>query len=79
MKILLIIGSLPFGGAERVMSNLANYFVKTDDEVTLVTLKSSVVSYDLDININLINGVNGRNKLDIIYKLRKIIKKANQI
>lgn len=40
MKIALAIASLGPGGAERVMSLLANYWAERGDEVTLVTLES---------------------------------------
>jgi glycosyltransferase involved in cell wall biosynthesis len=49
MKLVLVISSLGGGGAERVMTLLANAWVAHGDEVTLVTLASSQADrYRLD-------------------------------
>ena len=40
MKIALVIASLGPGGAERVMSVLANYWAERGDDVTIITLES---------------------------------------
>jgi glycosyltransferase involved in cell wall biosynthesis len=40
MKIALVIASLGPGGAERVMSVLANYWAERGDDVTIITLQS---------------------------------------
>jgi len=50
MKIDLIIGSLRSGGAERVVSTLANHFVDTGHEVRLITFKDGD-KYHLDNRI----------------------------
>lgn len=41
MRITLIISSLKFGGAERVMSVIANYWASSKKHVTLITLDSA--------------------------------------
>lgn len=53
MKILFCINSLVKGGAERVISNLANYFANKD-EVAIMTLTNFDVEYELKSNINVI-------------------------
>ena len=51
MKILLVIPSLPLGGAERVMSVLANKFVALNHDVHLVLLAKDEIFYSLDKRI----------------------------
>ena len=52
MKLALAISSLASGGAERVMSQLANYWAARGDAVTLITLDScSSDCYSLDSRI----------------------------
>ena len=49
MKIALVIASLGSGGAERVMSLLANHWAERGDDVTLITLQTSASdAYTLD-------------------------------
>ncbi len=66
MHILLTIGSLETGGAERVLCALANYWVKKGHAVSILTLKSpdTVPFYPLDPNIPLIqiNQTHGRRR-----------------
>jgi GalNAc-alpha-(1->4)-GalNAc-alpha-(1->3)-diNAcBac-PP-undecaprenol alpha-1,4-N-acetyl-D-galactosaminyltransferase len=61
-KVTLAIGGMGSGGAERVMSILANYWASHDWEVTLLTLidRSKPPFYELDPRIKLIQlGVAG--------------------
>ncbi len=60
-KLFLIIPTLRNGGAERVISELANEFIKTN-EVHLVTLFSSDHFYYLDPNI-MIHNISDRDKM----------------
>lgn len=53
MNILFCINSLVKGGAERVISNLANYF-SVDNEVSIMTLTNFDVEYELKNNIKVI-------------------------
>lgn len=53
MKILFCINSLVKGGAERVISNLANYFIG-DNQVAIMTLTNEEIKYELDKKINII-------------------------
>jgi hypothetical protein len=38
MKICMVISTLAAGGAERVMCNMANFWVAQDYDITLITL-----------------------------------------
>ena len=64
MKIAFIISSLGSGGAERVLTLIANYFSKNND-VTILTFSNSEPFYPLNNNIKHI-------KLDLIKKSHNI-------
>jgi glycosyltransferase involved in cell wall biosynthesis len=52
MKICLIISSLRSGGAERVLSELANYWVSNSHQVSLITIDEKASDfYDIDPSI----------------------------
>lgn len=53
MKITLVISSLSAGGAERVLSNLANYWAEKGHNVTMVTLSLGEPFYQLSDTIKL--------------------------
>lgn len=56
MKITLIISSLSSGGAERVMSIMANYWAQKGQNVTLITLDSTQTDfYKIDSNVKRIS------------------------
>lgn len=55
MKIFLIIPTLRQGGAERVMSELANEFIKHNHEVHLILLVKSELFYTLNSKIEITN------------------------
>ena len=77
MKILFCIGSLKKGGAERVLTNLANYF-SSKMEVIIVTTIEDMIEYQLQKNIEVKSLANkGEKKKNIIRikKLYEIIKK----
>lgn len=84
MKITLVISSLSAGGAERVMSLMANYWSRNGDDVTLITLadKSSDF-YILDERVRRV-GLDyefpSNNKIFSIYfNLKKIYLLRNEI
>jgi GalNAc-alpha-(1->4)-GalNAc-alpha-(1->3)-diNAcBac-PP-undecaprenol alpha-1,4-N-acetyl-D-galactosaminyltransferase len=56
MKIALVISSLNAGGAEHVLSDLANYWVSKGNTITIITLSSPETKpfYQLDPRITLI-------------------------
>lgn len=84
MRIVLVISSLNAGGAERVLSQLANYWVLKGHEVTLVTFKREKNFYDLSTKIVCIQPDNVepissffmrlKNIFGRIFYLKKIIK-----
>lgn len=80
MKLLFYINVLCFGGAERVMTNLANYCCDSGEEVFFVTSYPLDQEYDLDKRINRINlsseKIDGFVKKNLIYtrRLRTVIK-----
>lgn len=79
-KIIFVIVSMAGGGAERVISILANQFVKQNIEVTILMTAGDTVSYGLDERIELISagGVSGgsiRLRLKRIFKMREIFRK----
>lgn len=83
MKIQFIISSLSSGGAERVLSNLANHLSKKH-EITIVTFSCEEPFYFLSENIQLIKldllkkskniFDSVKNTIDRIFTLRKIMK-----
>lgn len=81
MKILFCLGSLNKGGAERVVTNLANYFIKKN-QVNIVITSSELPQYELNKKIGVYHLEENKKKYNIIlrnlkrlYKLNNIIKK----
>lgn len=78
-RIAFVIGSMGYGGAERVISFLANSYADSDWQVTILLLLHNQCDYKLRDNIRLIDFCN-ENKPRIlylpiwIYKIRKYIK-----
>lgn len=83
-KICLVLPTLTGGGMERVMSELANYFVSLGHEVSIVCLIHHNPFYKLNDDIKLYLPDFGRNQkrglmywIKIIFYLRKTILKIN--
>ncbi len=80
MNITLVIGTMQAGGAEKVLSLLANHWVKKKFNITLLTFDHSTAKsyYRLNRSINLINlDLMGNTKSPIaMYKLRKALIKS---
>ena len=55
MKISFFIGGMRRGGAERVISILANDYCQRGWDVDIVLLLNNAVEYDLDSRINIVN------------------------
>ena len=76
-NITLIISSLNSGGAERVMSELANYWVTQGHQVSLVTLASpkSQPFYPLDSRIKLIQLDQSTSESSTFIRFKNIVKR----
>lgn len=84
MKIIFYIDMMGYGGAQRVMCNLANYFAKKNYEVMLINdakLKEGVPVYDVDSSVtryylkDVFEGKPIKKNVERIFILRRIIKK----
>lgn len=73
MRIMLVIGALSFGGAERVMANLANY-LSINNEVLLCTLFERETPYKISEKVRVKQGLANNGKIKSFYELRKIAK-----
>lgn len=73
MRILFNTSSLGAGGAERVISNLANHFIKANDVIILVNNKSNI-AYKLEKKIKIIDLDEKKIKNNLIRNLMRIIK-----
>ncbi|MDO4332425.1 MAG: glycosyltransferase family 4 protein [Eubacteriales bacterium] len=76
MKIIFVIVSMAGGGAERVISILANQFVKKGMDVTIMMTAGDEVAYALDERIHLlcIGGCSGgslKKRLERIWRMRR--------
>ncbi|MDR1031954.1 MAG: glycosyltransferase family 4 protein [Holosporales bacterium] len=78
MRIVFVISSLGSGGAERVLSGLANHFVTKNNEVSIVTFSpaGTVPFYPLDPNINLIQLDQLREDTFCLKRLKNIAKRT---
>lgn len=79
MKILFIIASLNSGGAERVLTTLANHWSSKHNNVSIFIPSLQKVFYTLDNNINLISSSKKRgipilNSLQILNDIRQTVK-----
>lgn len=76
MKILLVIPSLTAGGAERVLSDMANYWSYKGHNVSLITINPWINDfYKLNENVNRIPFKDSKPKSGIINKLFSNIKR----
>ena len=75
MKIVCIIGALAFGGAERVMTNLVNFFSDECDVTYIAIGHRDIPAYNISGKVKFINGIEYSNKLKAVPKLRSVILK----
>lgn len=77
MRLTLIISSLGHGGAERILSELANYWVSQGHQITLLTLASPDTKpfYFLEHKINLIQLDQSHPELPLFTRLRNIFRR----
>ena len=67
-KVFFIINTLQGGGAERVITNLANYFDLKKYKVALVCLNSAPVTYKTSSGIRIYHLVKRTNESNFIYE-----------
>lgn len=81
-KIVFVIGKLSKGGAERVVSILANKFT-TNHNVTIIIMSKSEITYDIEPEIKIINLkeqlVNNLGPFKIVEKLARLRKLLKEI
>ncbi|MBG6234392.1 glycosyltransferase involved in cell wall biosynthesis [Pedobacter sp. CAN_A7] len=68
-KLFFAINSLHGGGAERVISNLGNYFCKRGYDVTLVCLNDAKPAYFLEEGIRVISLIDTERSKHILYRI----------
>ena len=80
MKVLFCIGSLEKGGAERVISNIANGFANNNDVHIVTTINK--IEYNIDERVSLHSLEEQNNEkvfLKRFYKIKKLLKLLKQI
>ena len=78
MHLTLIISSLSSGGAERVLSELANYWVSQGHQVTILTLASPDIKpfYPIEPKINLMQLDQTQPESSLFTRLRNILRRV---
>lgn len=79
MKVIFVIVSMSGGGAERVISILANQFAKSGLDVCIVMTAGDEVAYELDERIELrsMGGTSGgslKKRIQRVHNMRKVFK-----
>ena len=79
MKIFFFIGSMRRGGAERVISILANHYAEKNWNVEIILLLENTIEYKLNSKIKIINiSANGSYIKNIPYWFKNIRKYINE-
>ena len=73
-NILFLINSLRKGGAEKILTNIANHAVQNKYNVTICILQEGI-HYDLNKNINVVHIKFFRNFFNILKMFKSLIKK----
>ena len=81
-KIVFVISAMTRGGAERVVSILANHYAEKEFDVSIVLLWHSTVEYELDSSVRIVNLSNDKIKPliripSLTRRLRRYIKSLN--
>jgi len=69
-KLCFVINSLEGGGAERVISNIANQFSNKEYSVTMICLNTAEVKYELNDKVKIVNLVNRKNPENFLNRTR---------
>ena len=78
MKVTFLLASLGSGGAERVVSLLANKMVERGHQVEVICLKFNDVYYQIDSRVKVTLAMQQtQNRLTEVFWLRKYLKKQN--
>lgn len=78
MNIVFVLASLGSGGAERVVSLLANKMVESGHQVEIICLKFNDVYYQTDSRVKVSLAMQqAKNRFTEIFWLRKYLKKQN--
>ena len=77
IKLLLFIGNLDSGGAERVVSTLATAWSKSGMDVTICLTTNDKVYYELDSGVKLIFLPRGHGLLQKILNIRRTVRNVN--
>lgn len=67
-KLFFVTRNLSGGGAERVISNLANYFSTNGDDVTLVCLDQAEIKYPIAPSVKVKSLVNRKDKQNVFLR-----------
>ena len=83
MNIIFIVASMAGGGAERVISILANYLADEGNKITIIMTAGDQVDYQLKTQIKVLStgGVTGgsmKKRIDRIKRLRTLLKEDKQ-
>lgn len=82
-RILYVVSSLGFGGAERVVSELANYLSDMGNEIYILLISDNKINYNISSKIKIIdinsNMVNKAGFSAAFERMRLIRKHTNQI
>jgi len=69
-KICFVINSLEGGGAERVISNLANHFSGKSFSVTVICLNTAKVKYHINSEVKIVNLVERKDHQNLFNRVR---------
>lgn len=78
MRIMFVVATLRYGGAERVVSILSKELIASGNEVGIyLTSPFTESAYSLDSNVNIFASQRVRKKLGLLKHIRRTVKKYN--